>query len=346
MKNAVKYLGMAALILLGMSCGEDEPSKTEYKDGVIVVNQGVFTSGTGTLTYKSNSEGEPIQGIYSLSNEGSALGNIAQSMIEQNGKNYISINNGGIIVVTDNDDFTLLDTISDIFQSRYFVGFEDQLYVSTWGVTGSDGSIVQLNTGTDNVESTINTGGGPEGMEVANDKLYVAQSGGFSLDSTLIIIDTKDNSIVRTIAVGDKPESVVKDKDDNIYVLCNGYFDFFDPSANTPGKLVKIDDESVEWSWEIPNGSTRLTIDTDNEFLYFNMNGNVVRQDLNASELDVEIVNEGTGYALGFDNETNHLYVGDAKDFSSSGEVYKYSEEGVLIDSFSCGIIPGFFHFK
>ena len=58
------------------------------------------------------------------------------------------------------------------------------------------------------------------------------------------------------------------------------------------------------------------------------------------------MVKNVTGYALSFDNEEKQLYIGDAKDFASQGEVYVFSVDNEEIDSFQCGIIPSYFHFK
>ena len=117
MKNTIWVFLLSVLAFA--SCGDDTEAKKEFKDGVIVVNQGLFQTGTGTLTFKERGSSTVVQDLIGLNNEGAFLGNIAQSMIEHNGKNYISINNGGNIIVTHKDDFTILDTISGIFQSRY-----------------------------------------------------------------------------------------------------------------------------------------------------------------------------------------------------------------------------------
>jgi hypothetical protein len=345
MKNSFWIL-MIIVLTFG-SCGDDIPEKATYKNGVIVVNQGAFQTGTGTLTYKDRSSATVVQDIFSKNNEGAFLGNIAQSMIEHQGKNYISINNGGKIVVTDKDDFNLLDTIGGINQSRYFAQNGDDLFASSWGVTGFSGSIFEINTALHQIKNEAKfTSGGPEGMIFVNDQLYVAKSGGFGVDSVLLIYDMKLSSFVKSIVVGDNPELIVKDNDDNIYLICNGYTDYFEPSNSTTGRLVKIKGETIIWSYEITNGSNRLAIDADKGFLYFNMNGNVVKHDLSSELLSTTLVREGTATALGFDYQDDKLYIGDSKDFISQGEVYVYSTDDIELESFKCGIIPSYFHFQ
>jgi hypothetical protein len=346
MKNSIWAVVLLALTM--GSCGEETPEITSYESGVIVVNQGAFQTGSGTLTYKERGSSTVVQNIFSLSNDGAFLGNIAQSMIEHGGKNYISINNGGKVVVTDKNEFTIVDTIGSIYQSRYFASDGEDLFVSAWGESGSSGNIRKLNSELDKIESAVLfANGAPEGIILIDNHLYVAKGGGFGLDSVLVIYEKEDFGLVKSITVGDQPELIVKDNDNNVYVICNGYSDFLDPSNNTSGRLVKISNQEIIWSYEIPNGSNRLAIDTDNGFLYFNMNGNVVKQNINSDSLSTTIVREGTtAYALGFDVFDEKLYIGDAKDFSSQGEVYVYSTDDVELESFKCGIIPSYFHFK
>lgn len=76
------------------------------------------------------------------------------------------------------------------------------------------------------------------------------------------------------------------------------------------------------------------------------MNGNVVKHDIKSDTLSTTIVREGSAYALGFDDFDDKLYIGDAKDFASQGNVYVYSTDDIEMESFKCGIIPSYFHFK
>ena len=342
-----KLIGsILVMTILLTACGEDTPEKQEYKDGVIVVNQGAFLSGTGTLTYKERGSSTLFQNIYSSSNEGAVLGNVAQSMIDFEDKAFIAINNGGKVVVTNKDDMTLLDTISNINQARYFASNGDKLYLSAWGDTGSNGGVYEIDVESNTIKNFIDLGNGPEGMAIVNNRLYVANSGGFGLGSTLHIIDITDNSIVENLTIGDNPELIVADNDDNIYVICNGFSDFFEPTNNTAGQLVKINGQDIEWSIEIPNGSNKLAIDASNDFIYFSANGTVLKHDLSSEVLKTEVVQNKSAYALGFDKEDELLYIADAKDFASQGEVFIYSTDNIAIDSFSTGIIPGYIHFR
>ncbi|MEM9549490.1 MAG: hypothetical protein AAGA77_26200 [Bacteroidota bacterium] len=343
--------GLLTIALLITACGDDDPDNTTpdviaYGNGTIVVNQGIFNSGTGSLDFRDRNSGEVSQNIYADANDGAVLGNVVQSVIEHKGNSYIAVNNGGKIVVANEETFTYIDTIGGIDQSRYFASSGDKLYVTSWGNTGTNGGIYEINSSSNSIADFIDTGNGPEGILFADDLLYVAKGGGFGRDSLVLIIDPSDNSIVESLVVGDNPQLMVKDDQDDVYVICRGFTDFVDPTNNTNGKIVKISNQEIEWSYEVPNGSSNLTIDRDNEFLYFVSLGSVVKQDMNATTFNPTTIRTLFAYALGFDHEDDVLYIADAKDFSSAGTAYMYSTNDVAIDSFTTGIIPGYFYFK
>ena len=295
--------------------------------------------------YKGRDSDEASQNVFSSANDGAVLGNVAQSMIEHGGKNYIAINNGGKVVVTDSE-FASITTIEGINQGRYFASNGEKLYLSSWGDTGSNGGIYEINPSTNSVSDFIDTGNGPDGLVFANDLLYVAKGGGFGRDSLVLIIDPNDNSIMQSLVVGDTPQLIVKDNNENVYVICSGYSDWMNPANNTPGQLVKIKDQEIVWSIELPNGSNNLTIDAANEYLYFVSEGNVLKQSINSTVLQTTIIRAVSAYALGFDKEDERLYIADAKDFAQQGEAFIYSANDEVVDSFTTGIIPGYFYFQ
>lgn len=339
--------GLGLIMLTMTSCGDDTPEKTEYKDGVVVVNQGQFMTGTGTLTFKGRGNSTITQDIFKISNDGAVLGNIAQSMIEHDGKNFISINNGGKVVVTDDDDFTLIDTIANINQPRYFASNGSKLYLSSWGDSGSNGGVYEINSSSNSVENYVELGNGPEGLVFVDDLLYIAKGGGFSRDSLVLIMDTDDNAIIKSIVVGDNPSLMVKDNDDNVYVICNGYTDWNDPANSTTGKIVKITNQEIVYSQDISGGfAYALTIDADNGFIYYLDAGQIIKETLNFDSSERKVIKNISASAIGFDDDEDMLYIADSKDNQSQGEIYVFSENDIEVDSFPAGIIPGFLHFK
>lgn len=333
----------AALLIL--SCGDDSQDSSTYKDGVFVVNQGAFGSGTGTLSFKRNGVDSISQDVFIAANAGSFLGNIAQSMIEHDDKKYVAINNGGEIKILEDETLISLGSISGINQPRFFASNGSKLYVSSWGDTGSNGAVYEIGTENNTLSPAIVEGNGPEGMVLDNDILYIAKGGGFGLDSVVVIVDTDDNSIIKTLVVGDNPEQIVKDDNGDIFVICGGFTDFVNPENSTDGALVMISNQEIVKTMSIPNGSNRLTIDTDRHNLYYISSSQVNKYSILDETNSVLSVSSGFAYGLGFDDSEGLLYVADAKDFASQGEVIIINRDDVEVDRFTTGIIPGSFHF-
>ncbi|HKI90073.1 MAG TPA: hypothetical protein VKA38_13675, partial [Draconibacterium sp.] len=51
-------------------------------------------------------------------------------------------------------------------------------------------------------------------------------------------------------------------------------------------------------------------------------------------------------YSLGVNPENNEIYVSDAIDYTQNAVIYRYSQQGILIDSFLVDINPSDFLFR
>jgi len=51
-------------------------------------------------------------------------------------------------------------------------------------------------------------------------------------------------------------------------------------------------------------------------------------------------------YALAVQPENNELFISDAIDYNQNGYVFRFSSNGIVLDSARVGIIPGYFCFN
>jgi hypothetical protein len=51
-------------------------------------------------------------------------------------------------------------------------------------------------------------------------------------------------------------------------------------------------------------------------------------------------------YSIGIDPRTNEIYIADVIDWSQNGEILRFSQSGILIDSFKVGVNPADFLFR
>ncbi|MCD4681660.1 MAG: hypothetical protein K8R86_00140, partial [Bacteroidales bacterium] len=124
-KNSILILG---LLLLGswviISCDKEEdepppPDSSGYSEGVFIVNEGPFQTGTGTVTYLSR-DGSGIEDhIFQKANNLIPLGNIVQSMTLIEDKVYIAVNNANKIEIVSLKTFQSVQTLENITSPRY-----------------------------------------------------------------------------------------------------------------------------------------------------------------------------------------------------------------------------------
>jgi len=340
-------ISILSLFILTFSCTKDENANVvDYSNGLFVVNEGPFGNGTGTITFQNGQD--TIQDVFGKENVGKALGNIAQAMIKFGDKYYISINNGAKIQVVNATDFKSAGEIKGIAVPRYFATDNKKLYISSWGADFNSGAVYEINPVTLTLSNPIPIGAAPENMIIQNDKLYVAVSSGTPQNNSknVVVIDTKTNKIQKTIATSDSPEAIVKDKNGDLWVICNGFTDWTNPSLNTNGALHKIKNDLVVASFTIYNGANGLVIDKNGDRLYFLMGDKVMVHDIADNAFENESVYDGYYYGIGYDVSRRRIFLADAGDFQSNGRAVFIDPDTQATGRFTTGIIPGFFYFS
>jgi YVTN family beta-propeller protein len=334
-----------SFVILTFSCTKDEDVSTiDYSSGVFVVNEGPFGNGTGTITFHSGQD--TIQDVFGRENSGKALGNIVQSMIKFGDKYFISINNGAKIQVVNAKDFKSIGEIGGINVPRYFVADQNKLYISNWGADFNSGAVYEINPETMTLSNPISIGGAPENMIIKNDKLYVAVSTSSAQNNSnkVVVIDTKTNLIINTIVVGDSPEAIILDKNNDLWVICNGLTDWTNPAQNTNGSLYKIKNDQVVASFIISNGANGLVADKNGDRLYFLMGDRVMAHDITDQVFENESVYDGLYYGIGYHKSKGRIYLADAGDYQSNGRAIFIDPTAKTSGRFTTGIVPGYFY--
>ncbi len=352
----VFYLSTFALALTFGSCKKNDPvpvvtppAAAGYDNGVFIINQGMFTGGTGTVSFYSRSSSSVSNDIFMAKNN-YPLGNIAQSMEIYNNTGYIVVNNAGKVETVDGSTFASKGAITGLTSPRYFLGINNTTgYVSQWGSTGGSIKVIDLNSKT--VTATIPTGNGAEEMVKAGNFVYAACCGGFGNDSVVTVINSATNTVLTNINAGPNPQCIKVDANGKIWVLCIGQWDQTFTTLVKPGRLVRIDASTNTIDFSLPFSSTTsqpmsLVTNTAKTILYYTYNGKVYSQACASTSLSASAVINRNFYGLGIDPANDYLYGADAGNYTSSGKVLRYTASGAAVDSFAVGIIPGYFCFK
>jgi YVTN family beta-propeller protein len=354
MKMKLRKLGILAMAITVMaSCKKDQVIDNgevivpgNYENGYFVTNEGNFGTGNGSISFVTD-EGTVENGVFESVNS-FVLGDVVQSMSIINENAYVLVNGSSKIEVTSIADMKSIATI-DVSSPRFMSKVSDaKAYVTDWGINGVQ--VIDLATNT--VSTTIACGAGPEGITVSNGFAYVCNVGAWGLDSTVTIINTTTDSVETTLTVGDKPNSAVVDANGAVWVLTGGYTEYdaaWNIVSETAGNLVKIVDNTIEntYAFSVGNHPEDLVINDSGTTLYYSdglWSKAVYAFDISGTELPTTALINKSFYGLGAHD--GYVYGTDAVDFTQSGWSFKYSANGIIVDSVQLGIIPGGYCFN
>lgn len=156
----------------------------------------------------------------------------------------------------------------------------------------------------------------------------------------MTVINTSTNVIESTIEVGLSPNSM-KEVNGFLYVLCGNFTE--------DSKLVKINlSTNQKVSEVVMTGLTNAqNLNIENGKVYFTVNGNVYSENFSATTFSNTPLFTSTATTLyGFCVDNGKIFVGDAKDYASDGEVFIYNTSGTLQKQFSVGLLPNGFYFN
>jgi len=350
MKKNKLLLAACVILTFLFSCSKDNtpappPVPPKVTTGVFVLNQGTYGMNNTTLTYYDFASGTQTTDFFKNVN-GFGLGDTGSDFIIYGGKMYIVMNVSGYVAVTNGVTAKFIDTIS--FKNagvnrgpENIAAADGHVFVSS-----TDGTVAVIDTSSLTVTKYIKVGSNPAQMVVAGDDLFVSNTGGFSatFDSTLSIIPLNTLTETGRITVGINPGSITTDNSGNLFVVCTGDYKAVKP------RLVKIN----------TNSATIQSVDSVfGTIRYYNSNLFTTGGYLGAANVGIfnsaslasvrsSFITDGTvivnPYGLDIDPATGDVYVGDAKDYTSSGEVFCFDNTGKKKFSFS--VSPGISPFK
>jgi len=356
------YIGLPALLTLTGCMKDDQlweferPAYDLPYTGLFVINEGNFMYGNASLTYYDPETRQVIDDVFFQTNA-LPLGDVAHSMTIRDSLAYVVVNNSGRIYIFNATTFEVKGKITGLISPRYmhFIS-ETKAYVSDLYAR----SIAVVNPQTMEVTGAIPVNNSnSESYQHATEQMLqydrFVYTNCWSYDNQVLVIDSELDRVVDSIEVRKQPNSMVLDRHHALWVLCDGGAEG-SPYGNEAAGLMKIGAGSTEAELiqsfspgEVPRD---LKINRTGDTLYY-INGDVYRYAVlgfNSPELLIESPYEGSMfsglYGLEVDPVSSEIYVADAIDFVQKGMVYRFTPEGIPIDTFQTGIAPGGFCFN
>ncbi|MFW5656935.1 MAG: YncE family protein [Bacteroidota bacterium] len=351
-KTGVFYLTVC-LMFMFQACEKDNDGPNEsskvgpYTDGIFFTNEGAWGANNGSIGFYSSSGDSVVNEVFAQENDGFALGDVVQSAATYGDEAWIVVNASNSIYTADRHSMKAKEVIEELNNPRYLAFHEESAYLTEWG---HGGVVLKIDTTSLLVTDTIDVGTGPERMLVNNNELWVANSGAYTRDSVVTVIDLTNDNVTASIISGDNPVDLVKDLNGDIWVLCVGYVEYaadFSIALETGSKLVQVNGNTKEVMKEMPISETQhptnLEIDKAGENLYigggYGFPG-VYKVSITDTQFPAEAFIDKSAYGLGYDNDSESLYVFEAPTFTDAGVAYRYNNAGELLSTFETGIGP------
>lgn len=223
-------------------------------------------------------------------------------------------------------------------------------YVTNWGdgFDTTDDFVAVINLETNSVESTIPMAEGPEQILVYANKLYVSHKGGYNSNNIISVVDLATNA-VNTIPVNDVPDDMIINNSRELVVLCEGNQDWA-AGGETTASIAKIDlsTDTVSDTFAFADGVHPAQMSYSNGNLYYQVNNSIFKMTDFAPTLPTtSIINLGTITTYGMAVKADRLYVTDAKDYNSLGDLLIYDlNSNTKIHTFEVGLVASKIYFN
>lgn len=339
----IRFLVVFLLIFSSCKKEVDTPivvTPTVTGHTTLVINEGTFNWGNASLSSISTLHSTIENDVFQTANN-RPLGDVFQSVFGYKEEIWLIVNNSQKIERVNAKTFASMGVINNLQSPRYALQVaENKVYVSD--LYSNSIHIIQPNNG--NITGEIACPGWTEGMVLVNNFAWVCNV----RRNKLYVIDSVTDQITDSVQVGDSPTSITKDKNGNIWVLCEGNL----PPNETAGSIYKINGETrIEMThFTLPSISAhpkRLQLNKTEDALFY-LNSGVYQLNIDATALASAPLIPQNGrlfYGLGIHPTDNSIWVSDAKDYIQNGKVFQYSTSGAELKNYSVGIIPSGFYF-
>ena len=314
----------------------------DYENGFFVVNEGNWTTGNASLTYISDDYTIVEQEVFKNVN-GVALGDTVQSVFIVDNKAYIILNGSNKIEVVNRFTMERIATIvgEGVSNPRYMIVNNGFGYISNWNnpSDATDDFIAVINLENNTVVNTIAIGEGPDRMTAKDDNIYINLKGGWNQNNKVVIVDATSNTVVNTLNVGDVPNAILKDGNNDIWVMCQGNPSYAN-TGETSGGLCKISNNEVVYSENFTDLKHPESLVINGNDLYYTLNAKVFTKTVEENSITHEMVAfEGNYY--GMLAHAGKLYTLDAEGFSSEGTLRIFDlTSNSLEQTITTGMIP------
>lgn len=353
------FSSLSALLILSLASCQNNPENppannnspiiSENSYAAYILNEGGWGMNEARIDLLDFSTGAYLEDAYVKANPSVvlALGDVGNDLKLHDQRLYAVLNGSHKVEVMDAATLKRIGQV-DISSPRCIAFTDTHAYVTSYvDGTNDNGSIVEFDLKTLKATRSVSVGQDPEGIAIVNGTIYVANSGGFhapNYSDEVWCINVDDLTVTNKIKVAINLRYLAAAPDGAVWVTAQGNYN------DIPSGLYRIKDGTVA-SADIP--CTGFAIADDRILCYsstynYETNSNTVTY----TAIDAETMSKskqsfitdgsesGITTPYGIFTDGDHIFITDAKSYTTSGAVHVYDANGKLIKQFSAGICP------
>jgi len=359
MKKISNFLVISNLLILVTfsSCNSVVPQYEEtinYHTSFFLLNEGEWSKNNATLGFFNRKTTEYKRDVFSQINPNvvGGMGDVGNDLMIYGGKLYAVINCSNLVRVMNAKTAQYIGSVN-ITNCRNINFYNGKVYVSSWsdityGNADKNGYIVEIDTANLQIIRKVDVGRQPEEIEFLNGKMYVANSGGYTaeLDSTISVVNLQTFTEEKKIVVAKNPQKLCK-AGNTLYTLALGNYYDIDPDIYVIENDKKVGNLGIYASNFCICGDSLYILSNETDwsagttvakYIIYNVkNQQVVTENFITDGTQENIA---TSYGIAVNPTTKEIFVTDAKNYTTSGELFCFSPAGKKLWNVSTGVIP------
>ena len=348
-KKILPFL-FASALLFNVACSDDdfvEATKSEaYEDGILIANEGGFSTPTSEVSFVSNDLGTFENKIYGKNNNSEILGNVLQTIGFSGDNAYLVSNVPNKIDIVNRYTFKKVSTVTANLDNPRYIAFSGSQYFVTNNNFFDVMKLNVYNSTNNGFVTSISFPRSAEKVVEANGKIVVqtdgvtyqtvAPYGELPTGYSLTIVNPATNAVATTLTL--PSNGIIRDLisyNGDAYVLA---------SSNTASYIYKVNTTAGTFTTTTLTLGQAQKLRIDANKFYFNDNSNkIYAMDLNSTSTPTAPIVTTTGNLYGFNVIDGRIYASDAS-FTGDSKVNIYSTSGTLLKTLTTGIATNGFY--
>lgn len=346
---------MLALSVAFTACDNDDDDSSNDDGSVVelpnkrafILNEGKSGGNNAGIAFYApdqdakESKDNFIPNIYKTQN-GKELGDGGMDIIDCDDHLFVAVYGSSVLLKLNQAGVEQKRVDSKGFdgQPRFLAAEDGKVYVSL-----SSGKVARVDANTLTVEAYAEAGKNPEQMAIEGGRLYVANSG-FGADNRVSVINLNTFKKEKDLTVATNPNYLLE-ANDEIYAISWPVWN--DPSTAYSFQRIQADgtvevianasfftehNDIIYLVYSVTDWNASPNVTTNTFFTYNAKTHTLSNESFLKKNVPAELASAGV-YAINVD-DNGDIYV-TTSDYTTNGDVYRFSSNGTFMNKFDCG---------